>query len=159
MAEYRLVTIWRIHAPLREVYRAIYHSSGWPRWWKGVEAVVELEPGDELGVGSLQRFTWRSRLPYRLTFEMRITRVEPLVVLEGVAAGDLAGTGRWEFSEEGPVTTVCYKWFVCTNKCWMNWLAPVARPLFKWNHDMVMHDGALGLARLLNVQLVTVALR
>lgn len=159
MAEYKLVTIWRVHAPLREVYGAIYHSWGWPSWWKCVAAVIALEPGDELGVGSLQRYTWKSRLPYRLTFDMRITRVEPLVALEGVASGELEGVGRWEFSEEGPVTTVCYKWFVRTNKRWMTWLSPIARPLFKWNHDMVMRDGALGLARMLNARLVTVAHR
>ena len=159
MAEYRFVTIWRVSAPVREVYQAIYHSSRWPSWWKGIETVVALEPGDELGVGSLQRYTWKSRLPYRLTFDMRITRVEPLIALEGVASGELAGMGRWEFSEEGPVTTVCYKWFVRTNKRWMNWLAPIARPLFKWNHDMVMRDGALGLARMLNARLITVAHR
>jgi len=159
MAEYRFVTIWRVSAPFRGVYQATYHSARWANRWKGIETVVALEPGDELGVGSLQRYTWKSRLPYRLTFDMRITRVEPLIALEGVASGELAGMGRWEFSEEGPVTTVCYKWFVRTNKRWMNWLAPIARPLFKWNHDMVMRDGALGLARMLNARLITVAHR
>jgi len=159
MAEYRFITIWRVTAPVREVYQAIYHSSAWPSWWKGIETVVALEPGDELGVGGLQRYTWRSRLPYRLTFDMRITRVVPVVALEGVASGDLEGTGRWEFSEDGPVTTICYKWFVRTNKHWMNWLAPIARPLFNWNHEMVMRDGAVGLARMLNARLLTVAHR
>ncbi len=159
MAEYRFVTIWRVTAPVRDVYRAIYHSSRWPSWWKGVAAVVALEPGDELGIGSVQRYTWKSRLPYRLTFDMRITRVEPFIALEGVASGELEGVGRWEFSEEGAVTTVRYQWFVRTNKRWMNWLAPIAHPLFKWNHDMVMRDGALGLARMLDARLLTDAHR
>jgi hypothetical protein len=36
----------------------------------------------------------------------------------------------------------------------MNLLAPIARPLFKWNHDVVMHWGGEGLARRLGVRLV-----
>jgi hypothetical protein len=34
----------------------------------------------------------------------------------------------------------------------MNLLAPVARPIFKWNHDVVMGWGAEGLARKLGVE-------
>ncbi len=32
---------------------------------------------------------------------------------------------------------------------WMNWLAPLARPFFAWNHDAVMRQGEQGLKRLL----------
>lgn len=35
----------------------------------------------------------------------------------------------------------------------MNLLAPVARPLFAWNHDVVMTWGGEGLARLLGAHL------
>jgi len=35
----------------------------------------------------------------------------------------------------------------------MNYLAPIARPLFKWNHDVVMGWGSEGLARRLGVSL------
>ena len=37
----------------------------------------------------------------------------------------------------------------------MNLLAPIARPIFAWNHDHVMRNGAEGLARLLGARLVT----
>ena len=47
---------------------------------------------------------------------------------------------------------VRYDWNVVTTKPWMNLLAPVARPLFKWNHDAVMNWGAEGLARRLGVE-------
>jgi hypothetical protein len=36
----------------------------------------------------------------------------------------------------------------------MNRLAPVARPLFAWNHDIVMRQGAEGLSQLLNAPLL-----
>lgn len=33
MAEHHLLTIWRIEAPLEEVYAAIHNSQHWPDWW------------------------------------------------------------------------------------------------------------------------------
>jgi uncharacterized protein YndB with AHSA1/START domain len=154
MANYTFVTEWRIEAPLPAVWEAIYHSEAWPQWWQGVESVVELHPGNAQGIGNTRRYTWKSRLPYRLTFDMQTTRIEPPVTLEGTAAGELEGTGRWHFSTEGPVTVVRYDWQVRTTKRWMNWLAPLARPFFKWNHDVVMRQGGQGLARHLNTRLV-----
>jgi hypothetical protein len=48
-----------------------------------------------------------------------------------------------------------YDWNVRTTKSWMNLLAPLARPLFQWNHKVVMQQGAEGLARRLNARLVS----
>jgi hypothetical protein len=157
--DYELVTIWRIAAPIYEVCEAISHSHHWPKWWRGVEQVMELERGDPHGVGGLLRYTWKSLLPYRLTFDIRITRVEPLAAIEGVASGELEGTGRWLFTAEDGVTTIRHEWQVRTTKRWMNLAAPIARPLFKWNHDIVMQQGGKGLAGLLNARLISMARR
>jgi hypothetical protein len=157
--DFEFVTIWRIEAPIHEVYEAISHSYDWPKWWRGVEQVTELERGDAHGVGGLFRYTWKSLLPYRLTFDMRITRVRPLAAIEGVASGELEGTGRWLFTAEDGVTTVRYEWQVRAIKRWMNLAAPIARPLFKWNHDILMQQGGQGLARLLNARLIGMAHR
>lgn len=154
MAEYRLITIWRIDAPVQRVFEAICRPTRWPSWWRSVKDVVELELGDELGVGSLQRYTWKGLLPYTLTFTIRVMHVKPLAALEGVADGELEGVGRWHFSQDGSTTTVWYEWQVCTTKRWMNLLAPIAGPLFKWNHNVIMREGGKGLARLLNTQLI-----
>lgn len=154
MAEYAFVTTWRIEAPIERVWDAIYHADRWPSWWKGVEDVVEVATGDREGVGSVRRYTWKSRLPYRLVFEMRTTRIEKPVALEGEAIGELTGTGRWQLSHEGAVTTVRYFWNVRTTQAWMNLLAPLARPVFAWNHDVVMRQGGEGLARLLGARLI-----
>jgi hypothetical protein len=87
---------------------------------------------------------------------MRVTRVEPLAVLEGEACGDVEGTGRWHFSTHGEATVVCYEWRVRTKRGWMNLLAPLARPFFKWNHDYVMQRGGEALADLLDARLLGV---
>jgi hypothetical protein len=49
---------------------------------------------------------------------------------------------------------VLYEWNVTTSKRWMNLVAPVARPVFAWNHDVVMRWGGEGLARELGVPLL-----
>ena len=66
MKQYVLVTHWHLEAPIGRVWEAISRVEEWPRWWKYVHEVLELEKGGENGVGSLRRYTWSSRLPYRL---------------------------------------------------------------------------------------------
>ena len=152
MADYSFVTLWRFRSPLEPVWDTLYRPEEWPAWWRGVERVERVEPGDDQGIGTLRRYTWRSRLPYRLAFHMRLTRVEPLSLIEGEAFGELNGTGRWRLTHAAGVTDVRYDWDVRTTRPWMNLLAPVARPLFRWNHDVVMGWGADGLARKLGVE-------
>ena len=154
MAEFSFITEWHIEAPLPQVCGAIYRSLDWPVWWKGVEKVEAIDPGGAGGIGSLQRFTWKGQLPYRLTFDMRVIRAVPLQVLEGHASGEVEGVGCWHFSHDAAVTVVRYEWRVRTNRYWMNLLSPIAKPLFKWNHDQVMRQGGEGLARFLNARLV-----
>ncbi len=154
MASYRFLTTWCLEASIGDVWAAIHDSERWPQWWKGVESVTELEPGDEEGVGSLVRYKWRSRLPYTLEFKVRTTRVERPFLMEGLASGELSGEGRWRLAEGRGSTTVLYEWNVRTTSRWMNLLGPVARPVFAWNHDVVMRQGGEGLARLLGVRLL-----
>lgn len=155
MADYRLFTTWRIEAPIADVYEAVRDSARWPSWWPAVERVVDLEPGAASGIGRVQRYTWKGVLPYRLSFDLRVTRIEPHEALEGVASGELEGVGRWRFSAENPLTTVRHEWCVRTTRGWMNRVAPVARPLFEWNHAVVMRRGAQGLAQRLDARLVS----
>ena len=129
MADYSFVTIWRIDAPIGKVYDAIRDSLAWPTWWHAVTAVEQLQAGDALGIGDVRRYTFKGRLPYTLAFDLRVDRIEEPNVLGGVASGELAGTGVWTLTEDGPsLTTVRYDWNVRTTRWWMNLLAPIAGP-------------------------------
>ena len=147
MAKYRFVTKWHVKAPIESVWNEVYHSEFWPTWWKGVESVVEVTRGDKDGIGAIRRYTWKSLLPYKLTFDMRTVRVEPMSTIEAIATGELEGKGLWQFSVDRTGTVARYDWEVQTTKLWMNMLSPLARPLFKWNHDVVMGWGAEGLRK------------
>jgi len=148
MADYEFVTIWNFDAPLERVWEHIKHSETWNEWWKGVIRVVELRPGDADGLGSIRRSPRKSKLPYTLEFDSEIVRIEPMKLIEARAFGELEGNGLWQFEQiDGGSTRVRYDWRVKTTKPWMNLLAPVARPFFKWNHDVIMGWGEEGLRK------------
>ena len=151
MADYNFVTRWFLRAPIERVFAELEAVEQWPSWWPGVLSVEVLAPGDPIGKRTRNR--WRSRLPYVLTFEAEVVRYEPPLRIELVARGELEGRGRWELSAERGGTRVVYHWQVATTRAWMNLLAPVARPFFKWNHDVVMRWGGEALARRLGTRL------
>jgi hypothetical protein len=155
MKQYVLVTHWHLDAPIERVWDSISRVEEWPRWWKYVHEVVEIEKGGENAVGSLRRYTWSSRLPYRLSFEMRTTVARKPSFMEGIASGELNGYGRWHLAPEGGTTRVRYEWSVSTGKAWMNALAPLLAPAFRWNHGQVMAEGGRGIARYLGVRLLS----
>jgi hypothetical protein len=154
VARYSFLTTWLLAAPVEPVWDAIYDCERWPQWWKGVTRVEAVGERAENGVGQVFDIAWRSFIPYELEFRIVVTRVEHLQLMEGEATGDLAGHGRWRLLGAGDATTVTYEWNVSTTKPWMNLLAPVARPVFHWNHDWVMRSGGRGLAEQLGAPLL-----
>src|SRR5215510_11407444 len=127
MARYTFITHWRFDVPVTVVWDELFHPERWPQWWKAVESVVQLAPGDADGLDAVRRYTWRGALPYRLTFDMRTTAIEKFTRLEGRATGELVGRGCWYLTKEGSSTAVRYDWEVETTKWWMRLLSPIAR--------------------------------
>ena len=154
LAGYEFLTTWLIEAPREAAWDAIWESDDWPEWWRGVDEAVEIDPGGPGGVGRRGRYAWRSRIPYPVRFEVVSTTVERPRLLAGTASGDLEGTGTWHFLEDGGVTAILYEWNVRTTKPWMSAVAPLADPIFRWNHDRVMRWGGEGLARHLGAPLL-----
>ena len=144
---YSFTTLWHVDAPQHVVWEEIFHPEQWPHWWKAVRAVESLRPGDAQGIGRCDRVIWKGALPYTLVIETETVRVEPFERIEHRSRGELEGTGLWQFAPHDGQTIVRYDWNVCTTKPWMNRLAPLARPLFEWNHHVVMRQGGVGLNR------------
>ena len=110
--KYSFVTRWEIKAPIEKVWNTIYDSVNWPVWWKGVLSVQVLEKGEPNGVNGVRRYIWKSALPYKLSFDMRLTEREDLKQLHGVAFGELEGEGTWLFEQNGDRCRVQYNWNV-----------------------------------------------
>jgi hypothetical protein len=75
-----------------------------------------LLPSLKLSLGAVRRYTWSSRLPYRLLFNMQATRLERPTLLEGEAIGELTRSGRWTLRAEALTTRVRYNWDVVTSR-------------------------------------------
>jgi uncharacterized protein YndB with AHSA1/START domain len=154
MANYRFITTSAIAVPVERVWPEVSQPDRWATWWPGLVGVKVLEPGDREGRGALLELRFKSRLPYTLSLRSRITRVEPHRRMDIEAQGELEGIAVYELEHLGATTRMRLTWTVRTTKTWMNLLAPVARPLFAWNHDVLMKAGMRGLARKLNGDVV-----
>lgn len=145
--EFHLVTKWTVDASVEDVWRVLSTPETWPDWWPSVKRVDLLREGDEAGVGAVRWMTWSTALPYALAFEMQTVRVEPLSIIEGRASGELEGVGRWTLQAEGSRCSVRYDWIVAVTKPWMVRFSFILKPIFSWNHDVVMERGRRGLVR------------
>jgi uncharacterized protein YndB with AHSA1/START domain len=146
-SHYRFVSHWTIDAPSEAVWDELHALREWPKWWHGVLAVNPLEPGDADGLGARHRLVMKSVLPYRLVFTVRTTRLVRPTTIEAHAEGELTGVGLWTLTPSGAGTAARYDWNVEASKPWMRALAPVARPIFAWNHDVIMKWGYEGLVQ------------
>jgi uncharacterized protein YndB with AHSA1/START domain len=136
-----LVSELRLDAPVERVWAELMTPEAWPGWWRAVKKVETISDGDAKGVGAVRRFTWGTALPYTLSFNMTVTKVEPMALIEGEARGELDGLGRWTLRPEGAGTYVRYDWLVDITKPWQVALAPILRPVFAWNHNIVLGWG------------------
>jgi uncharacterized protein YndB with AHSA1/START domain len=129
------------------VWHALTEVEGWPQWWPYVKRVQTLRKGDASGVGAIRRIDWGSRLPYGFTLDVECVEAERERRLVGAASGNLQGTGVWELRPQAGGTAVHYTWRLALNTRWMRIVAPLASPVFRWNHEGVMAGGRDGLVR------------
>lgn len=151
MAEYSFVTVWRFDAPVAQVWEALNAPERYPEWWPCIVAYRKLNP-EVHGVGARAERSVRGLLPYTLRYTTTTTRLEKPREIAYDAAGDLVGRGRFVLAPRGEGTEVTFYWDVETTGRWLNWLAPLLRWLFAWNHNWVMARGQRGLAEWLRRQ-------
>jgi hypothetical protein len=153
MSRYELVSTWRVEAPIHRVWSVLEDVARWPSWWSYVLDVETLERGGPGGIGDTHRLTWGTTVPYQLTVSMRRSVSQAPRLMESTFEGDLHGTTRWTLAQQGAATEVRHDWDVTTPGTWMSMMSPLLGPMFRWNHGLVMADGAGGIARHLAAQL------
>lgn len=152
MAHYRFVTKWVMETTASQAWEVL-KSQNYGDWWEGVTVNV-LDSGDKAGLGGISEIIFKTKLPYKISFKSRLTKLDSPSLIEMEVFGELEGTGRYDIAQSGDVTNIVYTWDIQSNRVWMNRMAPVMKPLFVWNHDQVMHRGAVGLAKHLNAKLL-----
>jgi uncharacterized protein YndB with AHSA1/START domain len=149
-----LTSRWRLDAAPEAVWRLLTDLEGWPRWWRYVRRARILGRGAASPVGDVAEIVWTSALPYGIRLQVTTAAAERASLLEGHAEGDLRGVGTWllEAAASGGVD-VTYRWEVGLTRRWMRALAFLMRPVFEWNHFVVMRAGARGMAAALGCRL------
>ncbi|MDQ0663243.1 hypothetical protein QFZ35_001741 [Arthrobacter ulcerisalmonis] len=145
--DYEFLTVWRVAGTPREVVDILGDAGTLARWWPSVYLRVErLDPGNPDGTGQTFFLHTKGWLPYTLKWQLTVT--EP-VTEQGLALsahGDLNGTGRWTFKEDGPETVVIYDWRVSASKPLLRRLSWLLKPAFSANHRWAMARGQEALA-------------
>ena len=141
-SDYRFFTVWRVAGTVEEVRAVLGDAGSLPRWWPSVYLAVDpREEGEPGGVGRVVDLHTKGWLPYTLRWTLRIT--EPLTdagfALE--ATGDLEGTGRWTFAQDGPEVEITYDWRISASKPLLRRLSWLLKPAFSANHVWAMRRG------------------
>jgi polyketide cyclase/dehydrase/lipid transport protein len=146
-SDYTFVTVWRVAGSVDEVTAVLGDGESLTRWWPSVYLSVRaVDDGEADGVGRAFALHTKGWLPYTLRWTMRLT--EPITptgfALE--ATGDLEGTGRWTFAQDGPEVVITYDWRVSASKPLLRRLSWLLRPAFAANHRWAMARGEQSLA-------------
>ncbi len=152
MKEYRFVDHWQIRAPIHMVYDLVANPRTYAQWWKAYDGVNILRDVPYPHVGVRVELLVRSPFGYRLRLEVETAEADPPTYLKTISRGQLAGTGIWEFSQEGDTTHAVWTWIVRSDHPVLNRLEWFAKPFFALSHVIISRRGHLGLKRLLETQ-------
>jgi carbon monoxide dehydrogenase subunit G len=140
---YYFCETWRVAAPIDRVWTAIRDLEAYSRWWTEFVEVKRLNDLD--GVGSQVAVHAKAALPYHMYFTLEtVVEERPRLAIVKVW-GDLDGEMRWQLETDGSGTNLIFDESVRTGKLLLNMFAPVFKPLFAWNHRVMMASGERGL--------------
>ncbi|WP_236796877.1 SRPBCC family protein [Amycolatopsis sp. GM8] len=137
--DYRFTDSWFLPAPGRAVFDAVADLENYPRWWPDVRSVRRIDE-------DTAELVCRSSLPYGLVIRMcREEQNEATGRLQVRLEGDLDGLLAASVLRHPAGTTLEITQQVEATKPLLRKLAPVARPLFRVNHALMMRRGLSGL--------------
>jgi hypothetical protein len=141
-ADYEFTTVWRVAGTPAEVADVLRDGRTLPLWWPSVYLeVVPRISGDEENVGSVTDLHTTGWLPYTLRWALTLTEPVRETGFALRADGDLSGTGRWTFVQDGPETVITYEWRVRASKWVLRRLSWLFKPVFAANHRWAMARG------------------
>ncbi len=124
-------------------FSALKDLRTYAKWWPEVKSVIPVS--EEKAVLLIMGL-----LPYALEFLMeKLTEDPEAGVLSAQMTGDLIGFSSFKVQPEGDGCRLIYDQEVDVSKRLLRILAPVARPIFRLNHRLMMHRGEKGLREFL----------
>ena len=144
-ADYDFLTVWRVAGTPDEVADVLGDATTVPRWWPSVDLSVEPVggPHDSAPTGLPRPVALHTKgwLPYTLRWTLTVTEPVTTRGFALTASGDLNGTGRWTFEQDGPETVITYHWRVQAAKPILRRLSWLLKPAFSAHHRWAMARG------------------
>jgi len=131
--DYHFLTEWRVAGTIEEVKAVLGDARTLPRWWPAVYLAVH--------VGAVVDLHTKGWLPYTLRWTLHITEPISDAGFALRATGDLEGTGRWTFIQDGPEVMITYDWRLHASKPLLRRLGWLLKPAFSANHHWAMRRG------------------
>lgn len=156
-AQYHFLSEYRLAGDPEPIWAALEDVTAWPEWWSWMKRVdvIRAATGPD-GLGATYRYTVRAPTGYGFVYETEAVAVERLRRIDIISSGEIVGRGRLGIDpRDGGELDLWFAWLVETPKRWMTALAPIARPMFGWNHDRMMDAFGTGLARRSGARLVS----
>nr|WP_296072913.1 SRPBCC family protein [uncultured Actinoplanes sp.] len=136
---YHFTTVWRLTFPPGEVFAVLADLGSYTAWWPGMRRIDRVD-------ATAYETEVRSVLPFSLVFRTVTTRQDRQAgVLQADLRGDLEGFSRWTVAAEDGGARATFEEEVIARNRLLRVLAPVARPVFRWNHAVLMNRGERGL--------------
>lgn len=121
------------------MFDALVDLANYPAWWPDIRTVTRVDD-------DTAEVTCRALLPYALTFRLhRAEQDEQARRMRVDISGDLEGYVQGVVAEHraaGALLAISQR--VVVNKPLLRAFAPVARPLFRVNHAVMMRRGQRG---------------
>jgi len=153
--KYLFKTIFTIAAPKKKVWDALLDYSMWPHWWKGLQSIRTIK--DPKAPNDHKLACTVGFALYSLHFMLFLDKIIPDKRIQILSEGDLKGIGIFTLSENNNTTIISFEWNVETTKTWMNLFAPVAKPFFIYEHNLIMNYFAQGLANHIHADLLSIS--
>lgn len=137
--DYRFRSLWSVRATTVRVFDALVDLANYPAWWPDIRSVRQVDD-------DTAEVVCRSTLPYVLTFRLHrveedsargLMRVDMTGDLEGYVQGVVASDRT-----SGALLDISQR--VIVTKPLLRAFAPVARPVFRVNHALMMRRGQRG---------------
>lgn len=136
---YRFDSTWTVAAPPAAVFAAVVDLGAYPKWWPEIRAVRRIDDDEaEMEV--------RAALPYRLLLRMRRSvQDEATGTVQVDISGDLVGVLRGDLRPAAEGTRLRIRQDVALRKSLLRRFERVARPVYRFNHTVMMRRGVRGL--------------
>src|SRR4051812_44995209 len=136
--EYVFRDRWVLAGSPAKVYAALSDFNLYPLW--GYPGYLYGRRDGELAVGCKGKLTVQGGLPYKINFDVELSKLLPDREIEVIVGGDVTGIKKWLINPmPGGGTELISDWRCNVNWAFLKVMTPLIKPVFRWNHAQCLN--------------------